>query len=180
MTSLADAWRWYEAVRRQAKLAGRVAGSYWADLPWDGAIGRDTFLRELDPGAVVREAEFVADELADQAVVALFAVFEAAVREAVLVEVRPEAERLTHPALRHAAADALAWIEEGSFFRVLEPFKTDGQADLIEQVNQVRRYRNWVAHGRRGTPPALVTPEAARDRLERFLAFLQTRGRNGP
>jgi len=173
MTSLADAWRWYEAVQRHAKLARRLVGVHWAELPWSGRLGRDQFFRDLDPDEVTRESSFVTDELADLAVLVLFAVFEAAVREAVLAGVKPEAERLSHPTLRHAAADALAGLEEGSFFRVLEPFKAHGHSDLVEQVNQVRQYRNWVAHGRRGRPRERVSPEMARDRLDRFLSLIQ-------
>ena len=173
MTSLAEAWRWYEAVRRQAALTRRLVGVHWDDLPWPGRLGRDPHFRDLDPERAGADAEFVVGELADLAVVVLFSVFEAMVRDAVLAAARPEAERLTHPALRAAAADALDWIAEGSFFRVLAPFKLDGHADLVEEVNQVRRYRNWVAHGRRGEPPASVSPEAARERLDRFLTLIQ-------
>ena len=45
--------------------------------------------------------------------------------------------------------------------------------NLTEEVNQVRRFRNWVAHGRRETPENNVTPEAAFDRLERYLKLLR-------
>jgi hypothetical protein len=173
MNTLGDAWRWYAAVKQQAKLARRLAAKHWGDLPWNDGLGRDVFLRELDPAQVVKEAEFITDELADLAVVVLFSVFEAAVRETVLAEIKPEVEQLRHPALRHAADDARDWIAEGSFFRVLQPFKAEGQADLVEQVNQVRRYRNWVAHGRRGPPPATTTPEAAYERLQQFLTVIQ-------
>jgi hypothetical protein len=51
---------------------------------------------------------------------------------------------------------------------VLEPYK-DVNADLIDEVNQVRRYRNWVAHGRRTAQPDAVNLLAAYDRLKRFL-----------
>ncbi len=173
MTSLGDAWRWYEAVRRHATLARRLVEGHWNELPWNGRFGRDPYFRHLDPEVVASEAGFVVDELADLAIVVLFSVFEAAVRDAVLTTARPQVERLTHPTLRWAAEDALVWIAEGSFFRVLEPFKAEGHADLVEQVNQVRRYRNWVAHGRRGQPPASVSPEAARDRLDRFLDLIR-------
>jgi hypothetical protein len=70
------------------------------------------------------------------------------------------------------ARDALEAIEVGSFFRVLEPYKSEGHADLIEEVNQVRRYRNWVAHGRRGEQPPSVAPRMAYERLSRFLAVV--------
>ena len=62
-------------------------------------------------------------------------------------------------------------IEHGSFFNVLEPYKGIDPS-LVEEVNQVRRYRNWVAHGRRTDQPAAVNPSTAYDRLKRFLAHL--------
>jgi hypothetical protein len=174
MNTLDDAWRWYELVSRQATLARRLASRYWAELPWDGAIGRDTFFQDLDRDRVVQGAQEVMADLDDLAVMLLFSVFEANVREAVLAAVDHEVGLIQHPALRHAAEDARDWIAEGSFFRVLEPYKAEGHADLIEQVNQVRKYRNWVAHGRRGTTPSAVTPIVALDRLKRFLAVIQS------
>jgi hypothetical protein len=42
---------------------------------------------------------------------------------------------------------------------------------LVEEVSQVREYRNFVAHGRQeGKRPANVTPRMAYQRLGRFLA----------
>jgi hypothetical protein len=172
MMTLADAWNWYQGIRQQAKLTRRLAEKHWDDLPWDRAIGRDDYIRDLDPGRLTALTKFVIEHVDDLAVLVLFSVFEATVREAVLAEVKPEAERLRHASLQQAAKDACEAIENGSFFRVLDPFKAAGHADLIEQVNQVRRYRNWVAHGRRGEPPMTVEPEAAYDRLKRFLEII--------
>jgi hypothetical protein len=44
--------------------------------------------------------------------------------------------------------------------------------DLTAQVNQVRKFRNRVAHGRRDTPENHVTPEGAFERLGRYLDVL--------
>jgi hypothetical protein len=44
--------------------------------------------------------------------------------------------------------------------------------DLTEEVNQVRTFRNWVAHGRRDEPPNNVHPDQAIDRLQRYLERL--------
>jgi hypothetical protein len=59
---------------------------------------------------------------------------------------------------------------------VLYPLKEQGRvsADLVTQVDQVRKYRNWVAHGRRegGTDVSSVTPRVAYERLKEFLAVL--------
>ncbi len=82
-------------------------------------------------------------------------------------KIRPELDALKHPVSQRAAKQVLEQIEEGSFFHVLEPYKP-GLADLVEQVNQVRRYRNWVAHGKRGPRPDAVVPTIAYQRLASF------------
>lgn len=64
--------------------------------------------------------------------------------------------------------EAIQNIEQSSIFRVLDVFKAQ-DANLVEEINQVRQYRNWVAHGRRGESPAFVDPETAYRRLKRFL-----------
>ncbi len=62
-------------------------------------------------------------------------------------------------------------IENGSFGRVTESYKAM-DVDLTEQVNQVRKYRNWVAHGRRGMPENQVAPDSAIERLGHYLRRL--------
>jgi len=84
----------------------------------------------------------------DLAILVLFSVFESEVRQRVLETVDPIVNDITHPVILHAIQNARDTIESGSFFKVLEPFKRPETSDLIEQVNQIRRYRNWVAHGR--------------------------------
>ena len=62
---------------------------------------------------------------------------------------RDERDRFVHPLVSRILDEAIQDIEQGSIFRVLDVFK--GQdVDFVEEVNQVRRYRNWVAHGRHG------------------------------
>jgi hypothetical protein len=168
MKTLADAWRWYQAVRGQLRLIGRLARKHWNELPWQGALGQDQAFLDARPEAVVADAQFGADHLDDLAVLVLFSVFEAQRRRYVAEAVQQEAAGLRHYALRLAAAEMLQRIEEGSFFRVLEPFKAQ-DADVVELVNQVRRYRNRVAHGRRDDPPTQVPPLEAFRRLDRFL-----------
>lgn len=101
----------------------------------------------------------------------LFSVFEAIVRERALADVAAELPTVRHAALQHAVRTLNEALEHGSFYKVTEAYKSL-DADLIEQVNQVRRYRNWVAHGRRGKPENAVDPNAAYARLQRFLERL--------
>jgi hypothetical protein len=168
IASLADAWRWYEAARQLAQTMERLGKKHWNNLPWDGDLGRDSHLKELTSAKILDGSQTVLDDLDDLCVLLLFSVFEATIRERVLAEVEAELPPMRHVAINHALAEMKEGIEHGSFFKVLEPYK-DFDANLIEEVNQVRRYRNCVAHGRRTPQPAAVDPPTAYDRLKRFL-----------
>ncbi|HEY7310671.1 MAG TPA: hypothetical protein VH643_15010 [Gemmataceae bacterium] len=170
MTTLEEAWRWYECTARQFQLMQRLSHLYWTELPWN-LLERDDRFRSLERERLMDEAQFGLSHLEDLAVVVLFSVFESLVRRHILAEVREEADMLSHRALKLAAQQMMEQIAEGSFFRVLQPFK-DAHSDLIEEVNQVRRYRNWVAHGRGGVEPENVTPRLAYERLQRFLHII--------
>ena len=63
------------------------------------------------------------------------------------------------------------FFRETTVYRVLEVFK-GRDAGLVEEVNQVRSYRNRAAHGRRTAKPAAVDPETAFRRLKEFLDVL--------
>jgi hypothetical protein len=76
--------------------------------------------------------------LDDLCVLLLFSVFEATIRDLVLADVEAELPPLHHVTIRRALDEMREGIEHGSFFKVLEPYK-DLDADLIEEVNQVRR-----------------------------------------
>lgn len=180
MNTLEDAWAWYTAVAKNANRLNHLA-AHWDDLPWGvgfewvGRLERDNVLRHVDSGKMRDDARRAASGLDDLAVLVLFSVFEAVVRDGIEEQVRPEIEQLRHPTLVKAGSDVLDAISQGSFFRLLEPYKSDAHAGLVEQVNQIRKYRNWVAHGRRPEkqPDSFVTPDIAYDRRSRFLAVLR-------
>jgi len=174
IVSLADALGWYESVRTQTLTMRQLGKRHWDTLPWDGDLGRDERLRSLASSEILTQSEGILAELDDLCVLLLFSVFEAIVRERVLEDVARELPALRHVALVHAVDALKESLEHGSFARVLEPYKRQG-ADLIEEVNQVRRYRNWVAHGRRGEQPFEVDPRTAYDRLQRFLDRMNDR-----
>jgi hypothetical protein len=180
MKTLEDAWEWYGAVKEGTKRLAHLA-KFWGDLPprqgdeWATQVRMDNVLREVSATEMREDAELVRAELDDLAVLVLFSVFEAIVRDLIERQVKPEVNGLQHPALQMAGKEVLEAIAQGSFFRVLEPYKL-ADKDLVEQVNQVRRYRNWVAHGKRPDmePAALVEPRDAYNRLRRFLEILQS------
>jgi hypothetical protein len=117
-------------------------------------------------------ADAILEDLDDLAVLVLFSVFEVTVRDLAKADVDRETAALQHPAVMRAVRDLKEAIENGSFGRVTESYKSM-DVGLTAQVNQVRKFRNWVAHGRRGRPENSVEPEAAMDRLRRYLARLE-------
>lgn len=137
----------------------------------DGGLGRDNHLKDLTSAEIFDSSQTVLNDLDDLCMLLLFSVFEATIRERVLAEVEAELPLLRHVIIKRTLNEMKESIEQGSFFKVLEPYK-DFDANLIEEVNQVRRYRNWVAHGRRTEQPASVNPTTAYDRLKRFLDLL--------
>lgn len=178
MKTLADAWNWYEATKRNLARMRRLARRHWNDPSLkDASIWQDDQFRMLDPAMIATETAVSLKPIDDLAIVVLFSVFESQVRDYLVARIKPEAVMLTDPILKAAADDAIQGIEEGSFYRrVLSPLKERDRvsADLITQVDQVRSYRNWVAHGRREHASELsnVTPRMAYERLTEFLAVL--------
>src|SRR5262249_20341403 len=112
-------------------------------------------------------------QIEDLAVLVLFAVFEAMVRDHLITEIGAEIQGkgVSHTLLLRSFQDLVHQLGEGSFFRVLEPYKSL-DPNLVEQVNQVRRYQNWVAHGRHSTQPERVDPLTAYKRLSRLWNLL--------
>ena len=176
MKTLADARNWYEATKRSLARLRRLGDKHWADASLsDASIWQDDYFRMLEAADIVAETTVSLKPIEDLAVVVLFSVFESHVRDYLLELIGPEAKAIANPILKKAADDAIQGVQERSFYlRVLEPLKKQGRvsADLVTQVDQVRDYRNWVAHGRRDAPTNNVTPELAYERLAEFLAAL--------
>jgi hypothetical protein len=176
MNTLADAWSWYSSTRENLARMRRLGEKHWNDPSLaNTSIRQDDRFRMLEADTIVAETNASLKPIDDLAIVVMFSVFESRVREFVIELIRPEAEEIISPILKEAAEEAIRGMREGSFSRcVLEPLKSQKRVsvDLIEQIDQVRKYRNWVAHGRRDLPQNNVTPAQAYARLEEFLAAL--------
>ncbi len=176
MKTLADAWNWYKATKQNLARMQRLGERHWGDPSLtEASIWQDDHFRMLEAPDIVAETTVSLKPIDDLAVVVLFSVFESRVRDYLVELIEPQAQRIADPILKEAVDDAMQGVKEGSFYRrVLEPLKKQNRvtANLITQVDQVREFRNWVAHGRRNAPTNNVTPELAYDRLSEFLAAL--------
>jgi hypothetical protein len=169
--SLDDAWNWYSAVRTLAYDMRKLAG-IWDNQELHEILSRAERLRERTTADLLKAANAILGDLDDLAVLVLFSVFEVTVRDRAKADVDRETVSIQHPAVLRAVKDLKEAIENGSFGRVTESYKAM-DVDLTEQVNQVRKFRNWVAHGRRGEHENRVEPRGALDRLRRYLERLE-------
>lgn len=179
MNTLEEAWQWYESTERQLRVVQRLGDRHWNALPWNGPLGLDPRLSDPTDTRVQTEARIALKPLDDLAVLVLFSVFEAIVRAKLVAQIRDEKTAIRHAVLRQAADLAEDGIENGSFKNnVLDALKLPPDADknLIEHVNQVRKYRNYVAHGKRGRAADFVNPRTAYERLQQFLQLLDRTG----
>src|SRR5205823_3459550 len=113
-------------------------------------------------------ATTILEDLEDLGVLLLFSVFEARVRDRAWKDIKDSLPSQLHPAVDHALQELQKDIASGRSGKVTQAFQ-GMDINQVEEVNQVRRFRNWVAHGRQNERPASVTPEKAYDRLTRFL-----------
>jgi hypothetical protein len=168
--SLEDAEKWYRSVKALAVYMKRMAG-LWDREEIAEVLGHDNRLRDVTSADLSNMAATILEDLDNLAVLVLFSVFEATVRARTEADVDREIAELQHPAVLSAVNDLKDAIKNGSFGKVMSAYKRMG-TDLTEEVNQVRTFRNWVAHGRQGDPPNNVVPDQATDRLHRYLARL--------
>jgi hypothetical protein len=176
MKTLAEAWDWYLATKLNLERMQRLGERHWIDRSLAAAsIWQDDHFRMLEAPKIVAETTASLKHIDDLAIVVLFSVFESRVRDFLINLIEPHAAVITDPILKEAADDSIQGVKEGSFYlRVLEPLKKQHRvsADLVTQIDQVREYRNWVAHGRRDAPTNNVTPDVAYRRLREFLVAL--------
>jgi len=173
--SLRDAQEWHRSARTLARLIQRLVAQHLNDESRDKTLG-ETIFRDKEFGAadagisLPKMVETVLDELDDLVILLYFSVFEADVRERALQELQNQSLP-KHPILTKVFQSAKDEIESGSFKRLTDAYGQD-VPELRTQVDQVREYRNWVAHGRNGAPKNNVKPGDALLRLKQFMTLL--------
>jgi hypothetical protein len=179
MKTLHDAWRWYESARVNLTRIRRLGARYWNEEALAAPVWQDDWFRQLEAADLVRETTQALRPLEDLGILVLFSVFESAVRDHLAKAIRPESDELVHPILKQAALNVLEGIQQGSLANnVLTPLKAQATvtADLSEKVNQVRHYRNWVAHGKRAPRPPNIVAITALEAFNRLMEFLDAVG----
>lgn len=166
--TLDDAWKWYKAVDRLVRHMRRMAANYWDREELSNLLSRDSIFRNRTAAAILDDANRIEEDLEDLAVLVLFTVFEAEVRGVAQLDAERLLRETAHPAMLSAARDLEDAIERGSFSKLTAAYQPM-DVDMTAQIDQIRDFRNWVAHGRRGPVKNLTKPESAIERMRRYV-----------
>jgi len=112
------------------------------------------------------------EELDDLVVLALFAGFEAWLLQEISEVLCAKGEPITAFS-QEVFAYARSALQRESLAKLLDVYKTIMPAKTVDQVKEIKRYRDWVAHGKRKPRPLAITPKEAYERLNEFITQTQ-------
>jgi hypothetical protein len=136
----------------------------------DAALQGSQFLALADQ-QVVDLLDSAQDMIDDQAVMFLYATFEAALRDHVAAQSGLfSGATLPSPQFGITMQPWFAELcRETRMDKMANLFSPSADKTLIEQAGSIRKYRHWLAHGKTGKAPTSVTPLFAYTPLTRFL-----------
>jgi hypothetical protein len=134
------------------------------------ALQGSQFLAATDQ-QVSDQLDTAQDMIDDQAVMFLYATFEAALRDHVVAQAGLFGGAI-HPSAQFGL-NMQSWFTElcgeTRMDRVAGLFSPSVSQTLVAQAGSIRKYRHWLAHGKRGAIPPSVTPFFAYTSLTSFL-----------
>lgn len=110
--------------------------------------------------------------LEDQTVLALYAAFEATLRDHIAKQSEHLRDHVKSPTARFGKRLACLYKDQCSHMRmddVAGLLSSRVGEDIVAKIGSIRVYRHWIAHGRRGSTPPSVTPQFAYEVLTKFL-----------
>jgi len=173
--TLVEAYHWYQSTRKTFQRVQRLARRYWDQLPVDLPVCRDPQFVDLQGITMEEDAKYGADQLEDWGIFLLFACFEREFREHVALQVIQDTDSIKHPVNLKAVNESLRQVEKESLDRVLTSYAVSSinDSNLVLRVQQIREFRNWVAHGRKGSSPCFVEPITAFEVLKELLDVIR-------
>jgi hypothetical protein len=111
-------------------------------------------------------------ELSDLTVLALFAVFEQALLDHLILTGQKVRQGLASGIQDALVSRAFEGLDRWPLGDILDVYKVVLDPALVGMVKQVKDYRDWVAHGKKEAPSARIDPKSAHERLSTFLSAL--------
>jgi hypothetical protein len=152
----------YGVVRRSLSLAAPERAA---------VLQGGQFVSAANDQAILDALDVAQEELDDQTVMFLYATFEATLRDHVTAQ-GPLLAGAVQPGPQFGP-NLEAWFTEFCkdirMDKVVSLFEPWAAATGIAQAGSIRKYRHWLAHGKRGAVPPSVTPQFAYNSLTSFL-----------
>lgn len=163
MNPLDETMAWYKVVQANQLLVAHTLSHFPETVP-DSSL-----FSSLSDAEAVQQLERSGAEIDDLTVLALVSFFE----QLLLAYVRELAEQITaeqtEPVPGVLAEYAFKNAERWRFKEILKLFGSVADASVLEKVEKLYDYRNWVAHGKHKLKPVTTDPFDAYGALSLFL-----------
>lgn len=165
-------WDAYQQAVSSLKIVRRVVTDPGISPP----LVKGTVFDGMVPNLVDSTIDALQEHLDDQAVLSLYAAFESALRGHLAAQAVYLKTHVSKPDSDFAIALAEeyeSWCDEGiRMDRVAHLFQPTVDQTLISQIGQIRKYRHWLAHGKRRSKPPQTTPTFTYGVLDALLSKL--------
>ncbi|MCY6355267.1 hypothetical protein [Clostridium sp. ZS2-4] len=158
---------WYEIAMDSQHVVLEILNSSPQNIPANTVIGSKE-PREIKENLLVAE-----NELNDLTILSLVASFEQLVLDFTVKIVEENVGNTENTLFYQMSKYAFKNADRWHFGDILDLFKSVINPQIIGDVKQVYRYRNWVAHGKKDRKPLALEPYIAHERLSQFLYKLQ-------
>lgn len=163
-------WSWFQFARDSIELAVQQVRAEPDRIP-PGLV----FSRHASPQEALAHLAKAKAELDDLMVLVLFAVFEQTLRAHMALTCAETCRGVPSETQASLVSGAFKRLEKCSLEQLLALYKAVVKAGLVKPAQDVKAYRNWVAHGKKEPRPSGVVeiaPATARDSLAGFLSAL--------
>ena len=163
MNPLNQALDWYNILKSNHKIVVNLLEKDPSSLPPDSPYLTEPL------SSVKEQLKRALEEMEDLTVVSLFFLFE----KIILSHLEETANYLKaqnmEPFLNQVVKYGLKTPDRWKIEEILDLYKVNIDPNLVGQVKQIFKYRNWIAHGRRGAKPLSIDHRLTYFRLTLFL-----------
>jgi hypothetical protein len=163
MSVLDPVMEWYEVADDNQRLMRMFLLKHPDLFPLDSVLSSKTS----------EEARNTLDkaktELDDLTIVSLFSIFESKLLNHIASIINTISSEPPNAFIKSVAEYAVKNSERWSVNDILDLYKSKINPELIGNIKQIYKYRNWVAHGKKAARPVVLDPNTAYQRLDDFL-----------
>ena len=162
-------WEAYQTSVNALKVVRRCnsLGSINPERPF-----RNTRFHRLHTRTCEKLLSSAQEQVEDQTVLALYATFEATLRDHLARQSKHLRNHVKAPTARFGGGLARLFKHRCSYMHmdtVVDLLSSRVGQDLVVKTRSIQKYRHWIAHGQRGSILSPVPPQFAYEALTKFL-----------